>query len=87
MASEADVRILPYEKADNGRGTREIIESVKPGQTVAIFIGPEGGFSKKEVEAAGEAHVEPITLGRRILRTETAGMAALSFLIYALEIG
>ena len=82
-----DVRLLPYERAENGRGTREIFESIRPGSTVAVFIGPEGGFAPEEVTLAQErAGVQPITLGRRILRTETAGMTVLSWLIYTQEI-
>ena len=50
------------------------------------FIGPEGGFDPAEVEAAREAGVVPISLGKRILRTETAALVALSFLIYHFEI-
>lgn len=55
-------------------------------KSVAVFIGPEGGFEPEEVEAAREAGVKPISLGRRILRTETAGMTVLAWLIYILEI-
>ena len=55
------------------------------GQSVGIFIGPEGGFEEAEVEAAKEIGAVPVTLGRRILRTETAGMTILSILMYHLE--
>ena len=46
-----------------------------PGQDIAVFIGPEGGFDEKEIETALEYGVSPISLGKRILRTETAGLA------------
>ena len=52
---------------------------------MGIFIGPEGGFAEEEIQAAAEKGFVPITLGRRILRTETAGLAALSMLVFALE--
>ncbi|MBQ1735034.1 MAG: RsmE family RNA methyltransferase, partial [Lachnospiraceae bacterium] len=52
---------------------------------VAVFIGPEGGFADEEIELAGNAGIMPVSLGRRILRTETAGMTVLSILMYALE--
>ena len=52
---------------------------------MGIFIGPEGGFEEDEVDGAIEAGAKPITLGRRILRTETAGMALISVLAYLLE--
>lgn len=61
-------------------------EEIPRKKSVAVFIGPEGGFEPEEVEAAREAGVKPISLGRRILRTETAGMTVLAWLIYILEI-
>ena len=58
---------------------------IQPGQSVGIFIGPEGGFEEEEVRDAMEAGGKPVTLGKRILRTETAGMTMLSILMYTLE--
>ena len=58
---------------------------IRPGQRVGIFIGPEGGFDPEEVELACAHGITPITLGKRILRTETAGFALLSILMYLLE--
>lgn len=84
--SEAlDIRLIPYELADGMDGTRKILDGIRPGQSVGIFIGPEGGFEKEEVGRAVEAGAMPITLGKRILRTETAGIAVLSILMYRLE--
>lgn len=85
MAKEMDVRIIPYECARGIEGTREIFGRIKPGMSVGIFIGPEGGWEEAEIEAARALDVEPVTLGRRILRTETAGLATLSILMYLLE--
>ncbi len=85
-AGDMDVRLLPYELAENGMmRTRQLIGAIEPGKSVAIFIGPEGGFEEGEVEMALEAGVAPVTLGRRILRTETAGLVVLSWLMYHLE--
>lgn len=81
----AAVKMIPYELADGMDKTREIISELKPGEDVAIFIGPEGGFAKEEVETAVKDGIIPVTLGRRILRTETAGMAVLSIIMYHLE--
>lgn len=50
-----------------------------------MFIGPEGGFEESEINLALDKGLEPITLGRRILRTETAGMTVLSWIVYLLE--
>ena len=85
LAQDMDVKLIPYELADGMQKTKELVKAVKPGQSVAIFIGPEGGFEDSEIEAAKENGVEPITLGRRILRTETAGFTILSWLMYQLE--
>ncbi len=56
-----------------------------PGQSIAVFIGPEGGFAQEEIDLCLENDIRPITLGRRILRTETAGFTAISWLMYKLE--
>lgn len=85
MASDMDVRIIPYELADGMDKTREIINLLKPGQDIAVFIGPEGGFEESEIRLAMENGIAPITLGKRILRTETAGMTVLSWMMYVLE--
>lgn len=81
----AKVRVIPYELAEGMSKTKEIIEGLQPGEDVAIFIGPEGGFEEEEVKLASESGIEPITLGKRILRTETAGMTVLSWIMYRLE--
>lgn len=85
MIAESDVRLMPYENAEGMEGTRRILESIEPGESIAILIGPEGGIDEAEVEMAMKEKVEPITLGKRILRTETAGMTVLSILVYLLE--
>ncbi|MCM1134426.1 MAG: 16S rRNA (uracil(1498)-N(3))-methyltransferase [Clostridium sp.] len=88
-SSKIKVKLIPYELAGEAGGTmertREIISGIKPGDDAAVFIGPEGGFEEEEVAQAMEAGAEPITLGRRILRTETAGMTVLSIIMYHLE--
>ena len=85
-AKKLDVVLLPYELAKGMARTKEIVENIQRGQSVGIFIGPEGGFEEAEVElAVREAKASAITLGKRILRTETAGLAVLSVLMFALE--
>lgn len=84
-ARAMDVKLIPYELAEDMQRTRNVIEAVRPGMDIAIFIGPEGGFEESEIETAAEAGIVPITLGRRILRTETAGLTVLSWLMYHLE--
>ena len=65
--------------------TRQVLSQITPGQSIGIFIGPEGGFAEEEVELALNSQIDTITLGKRILRTETAGMTVLSILMYLLE--
>lgn len=84
-AKELDVKVLPYEHASDPDQTRKLIAGIEPGQSVGIFIGPEGGFEEYEVELAQENGVLPITLGKRILRTETAGMTLLAALMLQLD--
>lgn len=85
LAADMEVRLIPYELADGMRKTKELIEGILPGQRIAIFIGPEGGFEESEISEALANGIEPITLGKRILRTETAGFTILSWIMYHLE--
>lgn len=84
-AGKLDVVLIPYELCVDMEETKKIIEAVTPGQSVAVFIGPEGGFEKEEVRRAMECGAKAVTLGRRILRTETAGLTVLSVLMFHLE--
>ena len=84
-AADSDIRLIPYENAEGMERTRRILESVVPGQKIAVFIGPEGGFEETEIRRAEEAGFEAVTLGKRILRTETAGFVVLSLLMAQTE--
>lgn len=82
-----DYTIVPYELAEGMEATKAALANIKPGMDVAVFIGPEGGFDASEIAEAGEKGMVPISLGKRILRTETAGLAVMSIIMYHLEIG
>ena len=84
-AEELDIVLLPYECAEGMEGTKKIIASIEPGKSIGIFIGPEGGFELSELDKATAAGFKVITLGKRILRTETAGLTILSVLMFHLE--
>lgn len=84
-AGAFDVGLLCYENERGMAGTRELIGAIRPGQSIAVFIGPEGGFDASETVLAKEAGIRTISLGNRILRTETAGLAILSVLMYHIE--
>ena len=77
--------IVPYESADGMKTAREVLQSLEPGQKIGVFIGPEGGFEPAEIELCTQAGAKIISLGRRILRTETAGLVVLSALMLAME--
>lgn len=83
---EADVKIIAYE-GEEGPTTsfNNIVNKIKPGQTVAVLVGPEGGFSETEVEYAERLKYKKVSLGRRILRAETASIYALSVIANKLE--
>lgn len=84
-AKELDVILIPYELAEGMAETKQIVESIEKGASIGVFIGPEGGFETAEVEQAMESGAKAVTLGKRILRTETAGLTTLSILMYHLE--
>ena len=86
MSDGYDVRMIPYE-AENGLTSMcEAIISLLPGRRIAVYIGSEGGFDPLEVSMARRHGVVPVSLGRRILRTETAAIAVLSMIMIRLEI-
>lgn len=87
-AESFDFLLVPYESADGIAYAQEMITqaaNLADGASIGIFIGPEGGFAKEEIDAAKDAGAKIITLGNRILRTETAGLAVLSILMFQME--
>ena len=83
-AQDCDRILIPYENERGMLATKEAVEAIEPGESIAIFIGPEGGFAPEEITNVGEK-AKLISLGKRILRTETAGLATLAILGYQLE--
>lgn len=80
-----DYVIIPYECAEGMNYSRQILEGASGYSSIGVFIGPEGGFEKKEIDMLVDMGGKVISLGKRILRTETAGMAVLALLMYMLE--
>lgn len=80
-----DMSIIPYENYKDMSQTIQVIDKINPGMKVGIFIGPEGGFDGSEADMAVENGIERVSLGKRILRTETAGMTILSILMFKME--
>ena len=75
-AKELDLLLVPYENEDGILSTKEALAELKEAKSVGIIIGPEGGFDDAEIEAAKDAGGRIISLGKRILRTETAAITA-----------
>ena len=88
-AEELSVLLVPYENKEGMKATREALKEIKSGDTVGIIIGPEGGFDEKEIELVTAKNGKTISLGSRILRTETAAIAAVTMcMLYAeMELG
>lgn len=86
---DRSVKLIAYELAGQQGATmeqtREIFRRIDPRSRIALLIGPEGGFTEEEVREAVSRGFTPVTLGRRILRTETAAMTVLSWLVLLLD--
>ncbi|HFE67060.1 MAG TPA: 16S rRNA (uracil(1498)-N(3))-methyltransferase [Chloroflexi bacterium] len=80
---EADAALIPWEEA-RGPGLRQALAGIRP-SSVALFIGPEGGFAREEVDTAVARNVQPVTLGPRILRAETAAIVAAALILHEVE--
>lgn len=85
MAKEMEVVCIPYEQAKGMQSLQEFLGKLKPGIRAAFFIGPEGGFEEEEIQQACAQGIHPISLGKRVLRTETASLALLSMMMLQLE--
>lgn len=75
---ELDLMLVPYENERGMTATKEALNKIKGGMSVGILIGPEGGFDEKEIAEAVAAGAIAVSLGERILRTETAAITAVS---------
>lgn len=85
MADQLDYNVIPYELQTGMEEARKIVDQACKQRSLGIFIGSEGGFEPEEVERAMTRNIHPMTLGKRILRTETAGMALLSILMFQMQ--
>ena len=88
-SEELSVLLVPYENKEGMKATKEALNEIKTGDTVGIIIGPEGGFDEKEIDLVTEKNGKTISLGSRILRTETAAIASVTMcMLYAeMELG
>ena len=84
-AESLDSILVPYESAEGMEYSKKVIREITDGRSIGIFIGPEGGFEPSEIERIEAVGGKVISLGHRILRTETAGVVVLSLLMFGLE--
>lgn len=84
-AKELDLLLVPYENERGMTATKEALKKIKSGMSVGIFIGPEGGFDEKEIISADETGGLRISLGSRILRTETAAITSVGMCMLHIE--
>ncbi len=85
MASELDMFMVPYESKNGMAETIEVLAKINKCKSVGIIIGPEGGFEENEIAHALEAGGQIVSLGKRILRTETAAITAVSMCMLHIE--
>lgn len=85
-ANELDLLLVPYESKNGMEDTAEALSLIKNGMKIGVLIGPEGGFDEKEIELAMQLGGKVISLGKRILRTETAAITATAMLMLHAEI-
>jgi len=83
VAKEYDLVLVPYEN-ENLQGLKKVLQEYRSAKSIAVFIGPEGGFAEDEIKKCLELNYFSVSLGKRILRTETAGLTVLSILMYEL---
>jgi len=84
-ADKLDLLIVPYESEKGMQSTKETLKKLEKGMKIGIVIGPEGGFSEKEIEKLRAVKADIISLGKRILRTETAAICAVSMCMLYIE--
>ena len=77
-AAEMDLFLVPYENESGMQATRDALNQIKPGMSVGILVGPEGGFDPQEIDKAREVGALIVSLGKRILRAETAAVTAVA---------
>lgn len=85
MAAQLDMLLVPYENKEGMQATKRALENLAECKSVGILIGPEGGFDEKEIEKAVSMGGKSISLGKRILRTETAAITAVSMCMLKTE--
>lgn len=83
-AKECDLCLVPYECAKGMEATKDTLTKIRDAKTISIMIGPEGGFAQEEIDAVKDC-MQVVSLGSRILRTDTAAITTMSMVMLATE--
>jgi len=83
-ASKCDVQLVPYENERGMQATEEVFNNIQLSDSISVIIGPEGGFAEEEIALVRDK-MQVISLGKRILRTDTAAITVMSMLMLAIE--
>lgn len=86
-ADQFNLFLVPYESENGMQSTKKALQELKRGSKIAILIGPEGGFDEKEIAKCKEKNINIISLGKRILRTETAAITSVGMCMLYSELG
>ncbi|MBU1867114.1 MAG: RNA methyltransferase, partial [Candidatus Margulisbacteria bacterium] len=82
LGEQYELCLIPWE-LEKSLTLKEVLKGLP--DSILLLIGPEGGFSRQEVDLAVKAGFKAVSLGKRILRSETAGLASLAAISYELE--
>lgn len=85
MSKNLEYTLIPYENEKGMDRARELVKMAKGKESIGIFIGPEGGITDEELNLAVNSGANPLSLGNRILRTETAGLALISVIAFEID--
>ncbi len=83
--SYTEIRLVPYERSHDDVATARALKKLRPGKPIGIFIGPEDGFSEDETADMERQGMDFITLGKRVLRNDTAAVCAMYTVVRELE--
>ena len=83
--SDGEIGLVAYEKDENTKSIKELESEIRSSSKVSIVIGPEGGITPKEYQTLLDKGFKSVSLGKRILRSETASLSLLSILGYIIE--
>ena len=86
ISKDLDMLLVPYENENGMKSTAKVLKEIKSGMRIGIIIGPEGGFDNKEIDFLVNGGAVAVSLGKRILRTETAAITSVGMIMLRAEL-